>query len=300
MVHALGGIVRRLPRSSVGDDPRPHGLRPLSPASGRRTGIAVPCFNEAARLDVEAFAAFVALRGDLVFCFVDDGSTDATWSVLESLRSREPERIRTLRLDRNRGKAEAVRLGVLELLSGGDALATVGYFDADLATPLDQLDLLLTALDEHPTALLAFGSRVKLLGRRIERFLVRHYVGRVFATLASIVVGLPVYDTQCGAKLFRSPVAASVFGEPFTTRWLFDVEIFLRLRRIAAPAALYRDLLEVPLLAWVDKGDSRLRPADLVRVPLDFGRILLRYRAGRSQDGGSPTGGQGPAGRRQG
>jgi hypothetical protein len=101
---------------------------------------------------------------------------------------------------------------------------------------------------------MVIGSRVQLLGRRITRSTVRHYAGRIFATCASLVLGLPVYDTQCGAKLFRAtPVLACILDRPFTSHWIFaDVELLARYLDAArtdghrAPELIY----ELALKTW--------------------------------------------------
>ncbi len=239
-------------------------------------GIVVPCFNEAARLDVESFEACARGAPDLSFCFVDDGSCDPTFDILRQLEARVP-RVSAVRLPANVGKAEAVRQGIRHLLATG-AYDLVGYLDADLATPLDQLPLLIDAFGAHPDAVMAFGSRVRLLGREIERWEVRHYVGRVFATAASMILGLAVYDTQCGAKLIRAPVAQTVFEAPFIGRWVFDVELFARLVVLLGHDEATRRLIEVPLLRWRDQGDSRIGSRDLLKVPIDLLRVAARYR----------------------
>ena len=138
---------------------------------------------------------------DVTLLMVDDGSTDDTPLVIERLRQRHPRRVLTLRLGTNVGKAEAVRRGMQLAIRRRATLA--GYWDADLATPLDAIPRLRSVLEERPELLLVMGSRVALLGREIRRRWRRHLLGRAFATAASCVLGLPVYDTQCGAKLFR-------------------------------------------------------------------------------------------------
>ena len=242
-----------------------------------RLTVVVPCFNEAERLDTEAFFSFDAMPAD--FLFVNDGSTDETASVLNRLVAHDPSRFRVLTLDRNVGKAEAVRQGILRALDGGPDY--VGFLDADLATSLDEIPAMVRLLDERPAVLGVLGSRVRLLGRRIDRRLSRHYVGRVFATLVSIVLRLPVYDSQCGAKFFRAtPAVASVFEEPFLSRWIFDVELLARFVRFGAAAGLDPDqvLVEHPLTEWHDVPGSKIRLRHGVRALVDLVRIRRWYR----------------------
>ena len=128
-------------------------------------------------------------------------------------------------------------------------------------------------LERHPDAWAAIGSRVKLLGRTIERSELRHYLGRVFATCASITLGLPVYDTQCGLKLFRNvPAIAAAVERPFLSRWIFDVELIARIGREAGTGAAVR-IREVPLEVWRERGSSRLSATDFLRAPLELLRI---------------------------
>src|SRR3954447_18744212 len=99
--------------------------------------IVVPCFNEEQRLAADAFRAFRVDGHRVDFCFVDDGSTDNTIGVLNALRESDPSRFSVLRLQKNSGKAEAVRRGMLE--AAGGSADVVGFWDADLATPLSEL-----------------------------------------------------------------------------------------------------------------------------------------------------------------
>src|SRR5438132_8143566 len=189
--------------------------------------LVVPCFNEEKRLDVEAFRAFALEGHDVAFLFVNDGSGDGTLRVLQSLRDADPRRFSLLNLERNSGKAEAVRRGILAALDDGPDLT--GFWDADLATPLSEIAGFLEIFDARPEIQMVFGARVRLLGRDISRHASRHYVGRFGATLISQTLGLAVYDTQCGAKLFRATEALRVvFDRPFLSRWIFDVEILAR------------------------------------------------------------------------
>lgn len=240
----------------------------------------VPCFDEAARLDRGAFLAIADGCSQRSVVFVDDGSRDGTLAVLNELARERPGKIEVVALAANQGKAEAVRQGMLHALAGpGDI---IGYLDADLATPPAELERLVELVRNGGFDVL-LGSRVQLLGRAIKRSSARHYVGRIFATCASLSLGLPVYDTQCGAKLFRRTEAlAGALAEPFTSRWAFDVELLGRLVRPRpgiAPIEVTR-MHEEPLLAWSDMPGSKLQPLAAVRGGLDLLRLALKLRRG--------------------
>lgn len=241
--------------------------------------VVIPAWNEAERLDTAAFHGFLALAGGARLLFVDDGSTDGTRAVLEQLRDEAaPGRVEVLALAANGGKGEAVRAGLLHALRSEPAL--VGFSDADLSAPLGELCGLQAELDHHPEAWAALGSRVKLLGRRVDRSASRHYLGRVFATAASIALDLPVYDTQCGLKLFRdTPALRLALDRPFLSRWIFDVELIARLAAQAGPEVGNR-IREVPLEHWEERGSSRVSPAAFLRAPIELWRLSRMYRRG--------------------
>ncbi len=249
----------------------------------------MPCYNEAERLDSERFRSF-ADGGLTRFLFVDDGSSDATGSILTELVGTAPERLGLLTLERNRGKAEAVRRGLLEALR--ESPGAVGYWDADLATPLSAIPALCGVLDERPEVQMVLGSRVKLMGREIERHAHRHYLGRVFATAASLILRLPVYDTQCGAKVLRTTDRLTqILQEPFRANWTFDVELLARFLWSDPKESLpdpQRTIYEYPLPVWRDAGGSKLHVSDYPRAAAELLTIYLAYarparREGRSR-----------------
>jgi glycosyltransferase involved in cell wall biosynthesis len=243
------------------------------------TVVVIPCYNEAARLDSDAFCAAVCKYPDLHFLFVDDGSTDETDRVLHQLVARMPARMDRLRLESNSGKAEAVRQGLQRAFGTGADI--VGFLDADLATPIAELCALLAPFRDAQV-LMVLASRVAMLGREIERSAWRHYTGRVFATLASLVLDLRVYDTQCGAKLIRNTAETrEVFEESFMSPWAFDVEILARLRRLERDHRIprvARVVVEVPLQRWTDMRGSKIGFTDSIVATTQLVRMWWRYR----------------------
>ncbi len=243
------------------------------PTSPPHVCVVVPAYNEADRLNVRELEAFLSATTEVQLLFVNDGSKDSTLALLTQLAGRH-KHIEVLNLEVNSGKAEAVRQGMLKAAAGG--YRYIGYWDADWATPLADISHFADILERRPQTLLALGSRVALLGRFIDRKWYRHYLGRVSATFASLVLGLQVYDTQCGAKLMRNtPEIASLFQEPFISGWVFDVEMIARyLKTFSGPDGIY----EVPLERWVDVGESKVRPVDFLRSFGAMARIYRTYR----------------------
>jgi len=175
--------------------------------------------------------------------------------------------------------AEAVRQGMMHAVTHYE-LDAAGYWDADLATPLTAISGFHDVLSKHAHKEMVFGSRVKLLGRAVKRSAVRHYLGRVFATAASITLRLPIYDTQCGAKLFRvNDHLKKVFGERFLSKWVFDVEVVARYSRLYGHSVERMEscVYEYALKEWADVAGSKVRPRDFFTAMLDLTRIKFRY-----------------------
>ena len=241
-----------------------------------RVAIVVPCYNEAKRLPVRRFEEFFQ-KSDIDFLFVDDGSRDKTKEVLHALRDQFPGKVAVIVQERNCGKAEAVRRGMSIAIERGYEFA--GFWDADLATPLGEIREFLQLFAEQPELDMVFGSRVKLLGRQIERKTMRHYLGRVFATFVSTMLGLPIYDSQCGAKIFRiRSTTHTLFDRPFLSRWIFDVEILARYLSVVGSHAALSSIYEFPLHSWIDVDGSKVKPTDFFVAFRDVLRIRGAYQ----------------------
>lgn len=251
----------------------------------QRTVVVIPCFNEESRLDAVAFERFLTEVPTADLLFVNDGSTDGTLAILRRLECRSNGRIDVHDLPTNSGKAEAVRQGMLRALSRRPRF--VGFFDADLATPLNAVPVFVNVLERLPQVELVLGSRLPLLGRQIVRQPVRKMMGKLFVTAASRVLGLRVVDTQCGAKMFRAtPETHSVFSEAFLARWIFDVEILARFIIVhrqqcpggsQLPSPVNQRLYELPLDFWQDVKGSTLRSKDFRQAAFDLAQIYRHY-----------------------
>ena len=213
-------------------------------------------------------------------CFSTTAAPTARWACWNGCTRSIRARFRFVHLSRNSGKAEAVRQGVLAALA--ESPDYVGFWDADLATPLDEIPQFCRVLDEHPHLGIVIGSRIPLLGHRIERQPGAHtcWAG-CSPNLAGIVLGVGIQDTQCGAKLFRADQQfARIFADPFHSRWIFDVELFARLvatSRQLGTQCLEHMVYEYPLDCWRDVAGSKVRPLDFVWSLGELIRIYWSY-----------------------
>jgi dolichyl-phosphate beta-glucosyltransferase len=243
--------------------------------TGYSTILIIPCFNEEKRLEINFYHDFLSANPDIFLLFVDDGSHDKTASVLQGLDA-SAANAGILSIQKNGGKAEAVRQGMLHSLSTLD-FDYIGFADADLSTPLTEFLLFRKKLHDDSSISIVLGSRVQMLGKNIQRNLFRHWFGRIIATGIGKVIMEPVYDTQCGAKLFQRETARELFQAKFTSKWLFDVELLCRYKIKYGSEKFKTTIIELPVNQWTEKQDSKLRYHHFFRIMYDLLRIRKRY-----------------------
>lgn len=237
--------------------------------------IVIPCFNEGKRLIHNEWFDYIQAHPQFLFLFVNDGSIDDTSGILKSFASKHTN-IEILHNSKNCGKSGAVRNGILHAHNyfQFDAIA---FIDADLSTPLTELDRFLSILYSHESTDFLLGSRVQMLGKRIKRNLFRHYIGRGIATLICKILDEPVYDTQCGLKMLKRSVAIELVRDQFITRWLFDVEMLARYKTKYGSVSFNTRLLEVPVLKWTEKDNSKLKYYQFVNIIQELLKINRHY-----------------------
>jgi dolichyl-phosphate beta-glucosyltransferase len=244
-----------------------------------RAIVVVPCFNEAKRLNVRVIQEFARATEAADLLFVNDGSRDETLEVLEQLNDSNPRRFSFLHLVNNSGKAEAVRQGMLLALEASPDY--IGFWDADLATPLSDIPRFCRLLDERRDIELVIGTRMRLLGHKIQRRPSRFWLGRLFANTASLALGVKIFDTQCGAKMFRvSDELPQLLDRRFLTRWIFDVELLARMqhrRGALGGPALADTIYEFPLDAWRDVAGSSIKTRDFFKSAYELAQIYWTY-----------------------
>jgi glycosyltransferase involved in cell wall biosynthesis len=239
--------------------------------------VVIPCYNEAARLPLAAYCLFLAQNDNTHLVFSNDGSTDNTLAVLETLSQEFPKKTTIYNLEKNTGKAQAVREAVQYCFRNFNDFKTIGYLDADLSTGLEEY----VSITENITneVVCAFGSRILKIDNHIDRKKYRFLIGRAIATMVSKQLDVSVYDSQCGCKVFSSEIAQELFKEQFISKWLFDVEIFHRLISMYSNKEMKNVCREIPLKSWIDVDDSRVSILYFFKMWQDLYTIRKRYNS---------------------
>jgi len=237
--------------------------------------IVVPCFNEAKRLPVQQFTNFLQHHPDVFIYFINDASTDSTFEVLTTLKLQFKHRIKVLSNEKNLGKAGSVRRGVLYAHEHGNT-PLIAYLDADLATSLEECYSYSDYLKNRTK--FVFASRILKIGSVVERKFSRFLSGRIIATFISNILDIKVYDTQCGCKVFTKDLTPVLFDKPFLSKWLFDVELFSRLLRFYGKPAALALMNEIPVVRWVDQGNSKVKMSYFFRLWYDLYLIRKAHR----------------------
>lgn len=238
-------------------------------------GVVIPCYNEEERLSSEAFREFAHKNLGYHLCFVNDGSTDNTLKVLNDLRKGNESNISVYNCEKNGGKAEAVRQGVLHLIQD-EQLDYIGYLDADLSTDFRDFDDLVQTLETSEFKIVS-GSRISRMGADITKESARKIISITINLIIQKILGMPFKDTQCGAKIMDKEIASTMFNKKFITKWLFDVEIFMRMRKYYGKNDAKRMICEQPLKRWIHADGSKLSMKDSVKIVGQLAQIAIEY-----------------------
>lgn len=242
----------------------------------RCVGVAIPCYNEEKRLKSKEFISFLEKNSGYHLCFVNDGSTDNTLDVLKELQKGRDHYVSIYDCEKNGGKAEAVRQG-LNYLSEFPDLDYIGFLDADLSTDFRDFDDLVKMIETSDFQIVN-GSRISRMGANITKESARKLISMTINLIITRILGMPFKDTQCGAKIMRKELVKVAFQQPFLTKWLFDVEIFMRMRNHFGREKAEKMICEQPLKRWIHADGSKLSYSDSLKIGFQLMKIFWNYR----------------------
>jgi CheY-like chemotaxis protein len=239
-------------------------------------GVVIPCYNEEERLSSTEFKDFAHKNLGYHLCFVNDGSTDKTLEVLEELRKGNESNISVYNCEKNGGKAEAVRQGMLHLHKDTQ-FDYIGFLDADLSTDFRDFDDLVQTLEKSDFKIVS-GSRMSRMGADITKESARKIISMTINLIIRSILRMPFNDTQCGAKIMTRDIVPMLFEKVFITKWIFDVEIFMRMRKHFGKAKVIQLICEQPLKRWIHADGSKLSMKDSVKIVGQLAKIAISYR----------------------
>ena len=252
--------------------------------SDEKIGIVIPVYNEIRRMNY-SYLNEISLIEDVYLLFVDDGSSDATVTTLKEWFHGYGN-VGILGLPKNVGKANAIRFGWLKLLETNDN-SVLGFLDVDGAFEISDIKRCISRSEElfvsQETSLThtsvfdtLWTSRIQLSGRNIIRSRKRFLLGRTLAKILGLLFdGLP-WDTQSGMKFFqRNQSFIHVTSSSFRNRWLFEIEMHLRLKELNR---IGLRIWEEPLDRWEDIGGSKVNFREQMRIIKEVADLFYRFR----------------------
>lgn len=251
----------------------------------RCVGVVIPCYNEEERLLSDEFLKYIDQHTGYHLCFVNDGSKDRTLEVLHNLQKGREDFITVYDCEKNGGKAEAVRLGMLHMAQKED-LDYIGFLDADLSTDLRDFDDLVKTIENSDFKIVS-GSRISRMGADITKESARKIISLTINFIIRKILKMDFKDTQCGAKIFHKDVIDIAFSKKFVTQWIFDVEIFKRMSIHFGLKKAKAMLCEQPLKRWIHADGSKLSMKDSVKIVMQLAQIAWVYRSKKSKSNNS-------------
>jgi len=238
-----------------------------------RVGLLIPFYNERLRFPTKYLLELSQNAPEGFHCYlIDDGSTDGLSEVLLTfLTSENLSNVSVIISPKNVGKANAIRFGFGNInLRKFDY---VGFTDADFSAKPGEI-IRLVEITSTSKKHMIFGARTKVEDNLIVTSRFRFLQGLGFNFLVWKMFGKRFLDLQCGLKFFYvGEHFISGLIEPFTNKWLFELELILRLNQLAA-----LDIQEVVLASWEHVRDSKVSPRDSLGVI--FGLFSLRKKYG--------------------
>ncbi|MBL85859.1 MAG: transcriptional regulator [Winogradskyella sp.] len=247
----------------------------------RCVGVVIPCYNEEERLLSDEFLKYIDQHTGYHLCFVNDGSKDRTLEVLHNIQKGREDFITVYDCEKNGGKAEAVRLGMLHMAQKED-LDYIGFLDADLSTDLRDFDDLVKTIENSDFKIVS-GSRISRMGADITKESARKIISLTIKFIIRKILRMDFKDTQCGAKIFHKDIIDIAFGKKFVTQWIFDVEIFKRMSIHFGLKKAKAMLCEQPLKRWIHADGSKLSMKDSVKIVMQLAQIAWVYRSKKSK-----------------
>lgn len=234
--------------------------------------LVIPFFNERDRLNLSELKELSERAADNLDCYlVDDGSTDDyALEICTYITNEKLNNMHLIRTPFNIGKSEAIRFGANQINLFDYKF--LGITDGDFsASPTEIMRLAVIALEGETKYV--FGARIRNATNNIETSRFRYKQGQFFNQLVTLILGQKFLDSQCGLKYFLVDMnLIEALKEPFANRWLFDLEIILRLSRASTIK-----VGEVILNKWVHTKGSKTSIKDTGPVFLALLSLRLRY-----------------------